>query len=57
MRMFFQLMRSIEIFDEAGLIQYGVIGNSKISYSLTSPSDGAKPKLTQTKSYMRLVNG
>lgn len=53
----FQLMRSIEIFDEAGLIQYGVIGNSKISYSLTSPSDGAKPKLTQTKSYMRLVNG
>lgn len=53
----FQLMRCMEIFEEAGLVRYGVIGISKISYTLCPPSDGEKPKLTQTKSYMRLVNG
>ena len=53
----FQLMRCLEIFDEAGLIRYKVTGGKKISYTLCPPSDGEKPKLTQTNSYLRLING
>lgn len=53
----FQLMRCLEIFEEAGLVRYKVTGGKKISYTLCPPSEGEKPKLTQTKSYMRLING
>ena len=53
----FQLMRCMEIFEEAGLIRYGVTGAVKVSYTLCPANGGTKPKLTSTKAYMRLING
>jgi len=53
----FQLMRCMEIFEEAGIIRYGISGSTKISYTLCPMTSGEKPKLTSTNAYLRLING